>query len=263
MKAIIWITWLGWWRTPGRITPILWLVLLCVVGPSLTMTFSDDGYCTAFNGSTVCVVGCTAMFGLATGVISRDREVGTLATIFARPVSRSTYVLAKWIALATAVWAVSILSGIIALLVYLFTRPELIYWADIPGTLATFTILVLGMSATFILCSTFGAASSDLSFYLTAISLAGMVFLSCALPQNMTSLEHLPAILVQAYHAYRSFCLAVCEPLWFLLFPLVRFPMSPERILPVVFSFLSNVACTLALAIWLMNRREVGYGNNG
>lgn len=263
MKNLIWITWVGWWRTPGRIIPLIWLMLLCACGPSIGMTFMKDAAAAPCDGSVFGLTGWVALFSLAAGVISRERESGTLATIFARPVTRATYVLSKWIALFSAAVFVGTISLLISLLVYALTQPALIAWASIPNMLSTCTFLLLGLSAVFVLCSSFGAVTSDLSSFLTVVGMAGMISMVAMAEVPPSCLVTLPPCLVYAYNSIRGLCFDVMQPLWFFLIPFVKFPIEPHRVVGTLLAFFSNLTLCLLVTVWLINRREVGYGNNG
>ncbi len=263
MKNLVWATWIGWWRTPGRIAPLIVLLLLCVCGPSLTMTFSADGEAMNYRGEVAGLTGMVALFYLATGIISKERESGTLATIFARPVSRTTYVLSKWLALSSAVLAVALIAGLLLLCVYALTRPELIIWSDIPYSVLSSALLLVSLSSVMVLCSTFGAVSSDLSSFGGAVGALLTVLLIAYSDVPESSLATLPSWLVCIYLWVRSSCFDVLRPAVFFLFPLIIFPQDLRTVFCLLLEYFSNLSIVLMVASWLINRREVGYGDNG
>lgn len=263
MKNIIWVTWLGWWRTPGRIMPLVVLMFIAACGPCLTMTFTPDAEAPPCNGLAFGTAAIVALFSFTAGIISRERESGTIATIFSRPINRSTYVLAKWLALASAAIFVGLMNQLVSLLVYGFTIPSLIHWSVMPLIMVQSSLIVFGMSAVFILCSSIGSSNSDLSTYLASVSAAFLIMMIGQTEVPASALATLPAWTVSAYQVVRSFCMNVTEPLWFFLIPFFNSTNEWEQITSQLIAYFSNITLTLTAAILLMNKREVGYGHSG
>lgn len=206
--------------------------------------------------------GAGLLFNFSTGIIAREREQGLLATIFARPIKRSTYVLSKWLALGLGVWLVNLGVGLLTLLVYLVNRPDLIVWSDFLSTILTSLLLTLGTSSLLILCSTIGAATSELTLFSMAFSTALISLAVSTMAPMKTGGEHGWILLAaQGQHLLKEVCTVISGPLWFLLFPYIRFPLDATLAPHTLFSYASNVGLALLLAVWTINRREVGYGN--
>lgn len=262
MSTLIWATWVGWLRSPMRVTAVLLIVVAAVFLPSLSMVLSPDGEMASLNGLTFLVTGAGLLFNFSTGIVAKEREQGLLATIFARPIKRSTYVFSKWLALGLGVWLVNLAVGLLTLVVYLVNRPDLILWSEFLSSIVTSLFLILGTSSLLVLCSTIGAATSELTLFSMAFSTALISLAISTMAQMKTGGEHGWILLVaQGQHLLKEVCTVVSGPLWFLLFPYIRFPLDAALAPQTLFTYASNVGLALLLAVWTINRREVGYGN--
>lgn len=261
MSTLIWATWVGWLRSPMRVTAVLLIVVAAVFLPSISMILSPEGEMASLNGLTFLCTGAGLLFNFSTGIIAKEREQGLLATILARPIKRSTYIFSKWLALGLGVWLVNLAVGVLTLLVYVVNRPDLIMW-DCLYTIPTSFFLILGTSSLLVLCSTIAAATSELTLFSMAFSAALVSLAISTMPPMSTGNQQGWIVLVeQGQHLLKQFCTEISGPLWFLLFPYIRFPLDFSMAPHTFLAYASNVGLALLLAVWTINRREVGYGN--
>lgn len=245
-----------------RVTAVLLIVVAAVFLPSISMILSPEGEMASLNGLTFLCTGAGLLFNFSTGIIAKEREQGLLATILARPIKRSTYIFSKWLALGLGVWLVNLAVGVLTLLVYVVNRPDLILWADFLNTIPTSFFLILGTSSLLVLCSTIAAATSELTLFSMAFSAALVsLAISTMAPMSIGNQQGWIVLVAHGQHWLKQFCTEISGPLWFLLFPYIRFPLDFSMAPHTLFAYASNIGLALLLAVWTINRREVGYGN--
>jgi len=180
---------------------------------------------------------------LGVGAIGQDVSSGVLQLLFARPVRRSEYVLSRWLAVgigasALALVQVTLAWGILAGRGAPPTPQEVALFAA-GRILETF-----GVAAVIVLLSSLIAGYGDLAIYILATMTAGMIgmvgqFKSA--PLLVRAGEELHGFLVPRIDLAQAL---VGSPPWF-----------------EITSWLSTVTLCLALAILVMNRKELSYAS--
>jgi ABC-type transport system involved in multi-copper enzyme maturation permease subunit len=184
-------------------------------------------------------------FILGAGIIGQDFSAGTLQLLFARPVSRGEYVVSRWLAIGAAVTSlvliqIAIGSGLLA------ARGE----TPPPSALALF-------AGTQIL-SGFGTVSLLLllSSFLPGIGdILGVIVLGLAAQgvQIAGSLFHAPWVVRAGVELSRFAAPALDLSQVFTGGPVPWFDVA---------SYFSTVTLCLALAIVILNRRELSYASD-
>lgn len=240
------------------------LIVCCASAglPALSMVLSPEGEMASLNGLSLVVTGLGLLFNFSTGIISREREQGLLGTIFSHPLKRSTYVFSKWIALSLGVWLLNMGAALLTLLVYIFNRPDLILWSDLINASFSSLMLIAGTASILLFCSAIGSATSELTVFSMLFGAAATAMMIGAAPLLDTrNAEGWMVWVNQAHHMLREICVEVSGPLWFLMFPFVQLPLETGTMMETLFSYASNISLVLLLTVWVVNKREVGYGN--
>jgi ABC-type transport system involved in multi-copper enzyme maturation permease subunit len=182
---------------------------------------------------------------LAAGAIGQDLSSGTLQLLLARPVTRAQYVFSRWAALSAGTLLVVLLQVVVAapLLVLRGASPP---WHELPLLLANDALEAMGMVSVMTLLSTLVPGIGDLG-------LLALAFISAQVMEGIGGFKGWAALVRAAeelQHALKpSFDLA----------PL--FQGVPVSWLELV-SYLSTVTLCLAIAVMVLNRRELSYASS-
>ena len=181
---------------------------------------------------------------LGAGMIGQDLSSGVLQLLFARPVRRPEYVLNRWLGVATAAAAVSLFQILLGCLlqaargtppaaqvVLLFAAGRMLECFGLAAVLALFSSLVGG----------FG----DLALYLLANLGAGVVQMA-GRAKSWAWADRIGTELLESLTPTLDLAHLIAA--------------SPMPWLPIV-SYLSTVVTCLALAIVIVNRRELSYAS--
>jgi ABC-type transport system involved in multi-copper enzyme maturation permease subunit len=216
-----------WRERLSRPVPVAVCILICFATSGLALT-STHG----LEDPTL-----TLALILGAGTIGREVSSGVLALLLTRPVVRTTYLLAKWTAVAAAVAALACL------------------------TLVAQTILLrshgIDISGSELWVAAFSSASS--AFGLTAVLLLFSVFLPGAADIGLWIALNLVGFLVQRvlpmrlHTEWRNFLQPTLG--WTSTFGAT--PISWFS----VFSYASTVTLCLSLAALTLNRKEISYAS--
>jgi ABC-type transport system involved in multi-copper enzyme maturation permease subunit len=184
------------------------------------------------------------MLALGAGMIGQDVSSGVLQLLCARPVRRSEYVLSRWMGVALAGIAISLVQLAIASAL-LAARG----FAPPPQQMALFAatraLECLGLGAVLALLSSLIGGLGDLALYLIA-GLAGGVLSMVAQVKHWTWLDRIGSQLMESLTPTIDLHrLLLATPM----------PWSP------IVSYASTVALCLALAIVAVNRKELSYAS--
>jgi ABC-type transport system involved in multi-copper enzyme maturation permease subunit len=183
---------------------------------------------------------------LAAGMIGQDVSTGTIQLVFARPVTRAQYVFSKWAAVTLGTWCVIALECVLAGVVML-ARGAPIPWGGAALFLANNALLALGTAAVMALLSALVPGLGDL----------GLLFLA-----------FLSAQVIGGIGSFRNWRLAMraAEELQRSLKPEIElWSLAHGHPVPwsMVIAYFSTVTLCLAIAILLMNRKELSYASSG
>jgi ABC-type transport system involved in multi-copper enzyme maturation permease subunit len=183
---------------------------------------------------------------LGAGMIGQDVSSGTLPLLLARPVSRAEYVFSRWGAISAGAFSALLLQALTATAIMLL-RGASVPWGDAGLFLADGALLVISTAALLALLSSLAGGLGD-------IGLLVLLFLS--------------AQVVQKVAMFKSWMWLVrgTEELVHVLKPELNLgPLAHGAAVPwfAVVSWLSTVTLCLALAIVVMNRRELSYASSG
>jgi len=184
------------------------------------------------------------MLALGAGMIGQDVSSGVLQLLCARPVKRSEYVLSRWLGVALAGIAISLVqlgiaSALLAARGYAPAPQQMALFA------ATRTLECLGLSAVLALLSSLIGGFGDLALYLIA-GLAGGVLSMTAQVKHWMWLDRIASQLTSS--------LTPTIDLHRLL------TATPLQWFPIV-SYASTVTLCLAVAIVIVNRKELSYAS--
>jgi hypothetical protein len=174
---------------------------------------------------------------LTSGSVGRDLSSGVLALLFSRPIVRTTYLLAKWLAASTAAATLSSLT-LIAETLLLRSRGIDISSAELSGALFGSFSTAFGLASVLILLSVLLRGVGDIAMWV-ALGLVGYLT-QRVLPQRVSEEWH-----------------AVLQPSlgWASTFgarPIAWFALA---------SYLSTVTLCLCLAALVLNRKEISYAS--
>jgi len=184
------------------------------------------------------------MLALAAGMIGQDVSSGVLQLLCARPVRRSEYVLSRWMGVALAGIAISLVqiaiaSALLAARGYAPAPQQVVMFA------VTRLLECLGLGAVFALLSSLIGGIGDLGLYLIAMVTGGVLSMAAQVKHWMwldRIASQVSASLTPTIDLQR---LLTATPMpWF----------------PIV-SYASTVALCLALAIVVVNRKELSYAS--
>ncbi len=253
MNALIKITILQWMRSPARMAlfmyPTIMIVLTTVAGIIATREVPVD----LGLFPTVYAVAPFFVIVLSTGIVSREREDGVLASVLVRPIRRSTYIFSKWLALAIAGFVGCVLFIMLATLITSLTGLHQPNLAEIGRALVESFLITLGLSATMVAFSTLSPTYGDLVLY--ALSWMGAVTMLSVISaltemQREGFLTQIDAdYLLMVAQAYQSF-----------LLPNVQLTTPPHLWLFTALTYLSNLFTALLASVFFLNRKEIGYG---
>jgi ABC-type transport system involved in multi-copper enzyme maturation permease subunit len=225
-----------------RFTSPMRAVLLLVVagGPLFPVMFAPaTGFSMLGGGSLLALI-------LGGGMIGQDVSAGTLPLLLARPVSRTRYVVARWLGVILGAWLIVALQGLCAASIML-ARGAAVPWRDGALFLANGAFEVIGMASLLAVLSALMNGLGDLGLLL-------LLFMSRQ-ALGMVAQVRSSAPLLRA-----------AEELGRLIGPKLElgpfFGPAPVSWFEVV-SYFSTVTLCLALAILIVNRRELSYASAG
>jgi len=182
---------------------------------------------------------------LGAGMIGQDVSSGTLPLLLARPVSRAEYVFSRWGATAAGAFVALLLQALTAAAIML-ARGAPVPWGDAGLFLANGALTVLGAAALLALLSSLAGGLGDIGLLLL-LFITGQV--------------------VQKIAMVRSWMWLVrgADELLGALKPALELgALTHGGAVPwyALVSWLSSVTLCLALAIVVMNRRELSYASS-
>jgi ABC-type transport system involved in multi-copper enzyme maturation permease subunit len=183
---------------------------------------------------------------IGAGMIGQDLSSGTLQLLLARPVTRAEYVFSRWAAVGVGTVLVVALQTLCASAIML-VRGAPVPWAQASLVLGNGVLLAFGTAAVLALLSSLAAGIADLG-------LLFLVFLSAQV------LEKVGMVKSWAWLARGS------EELLGVLKPelsLAAVFQGGHVAWPAIVAYLSTVTLCLALAVVVMNRRELSYASAG
>ena len=225
-----------------RFTSPMRLVFLAVLGSaSMLPILLSPGSGFALLGDCYFMV-----LTLAAGMIGQDVSSGTIQLALARPVTRAQYVFSKWLAVAAGTWFVVVLQAVAAALL-MAARGAPVPWSGAALFLANNALVALGAAAVMALLSALVPGLGDL----------GLLFLTFVSAQVLAGIGSSRSVgaLVRAAEELQRFLKPQLE-----IGPIVH--GGPVSWFAVV-SYFSTVTLCLALAIVVMNRRELSYASSG
>jgi len=184
------------------------------------------------------------MLALAAGMIGQDVSSGVLQLLCARPVRRSEYVVSRWLGVALAGLAISLAQLAIAGAV-LAARGAPPSPQQMALFAATRAFECFGLGAVMALLSSLIGGFGDLALYLIA-SVVGGVLQIAGQAKHWTWMDRLASEFQQTLTPTLDLQRLIAA--------------SPMPWFPIV-SYLSAVALALALAIVVMNRKELSYAS--
>lgn len=186
-------------------------------------------------------------FGLiaGAGIIGQDLSTGVLQLLFARPVTRMSYVLSRWLAcvsLAVGLTVFQILCGwlILKLRGIPMDGSEALLFAG------TETLAAIGIVSVLTLFSSLIGGFGDLGLYLIVTIAGGVTAAAGQVSGDQVTRrigDEIGRFLSPGLHLQRF---TASDPItWF-----------------QAVSFVSTIVLCLTVAVWLMNRRELSYASS-
>jgi len=218
-------------------------VILCLAGWSLPLAvvaLTKGGV-----GLQPLAMGTGFAYLLGAGIIGGEASAGVFQLLFARPVTRASYVLSRWLGVALAAAALTVTQVLVgALIMTAFHAP--LDWSDAAKHMLDQALTAIGVTSVIVLFSSvlpgvgdvfavfFGALGSSL------VMGAGQLLQKPWLARAGTELNHFFGPEFSWRTAFEG-----SAPSWF-----------------HVVSWLSTITLCLALAIVAMNRREISYASD-
>ena len=231
---------LSFWRQ--RLASPIRVVLLggLLVVPLLGVAFVHGAGLSILGDS----VGLTLVF--AVGMIGQDVSSGVLQLLFARPVRRPEYVWSRWLATGVGASGVGVLQ--VALAVALLSARGVAPPAQEAALFAGQRVLdCFGLAAVFTLLSSLVGGVGDLALFYLGVIAGGVI--------NMGGGAFQQPLLARAGDELTGFMLAKVD--------LAQVVSASPLPLFSIASYLSTVALCLALAMVVMNRKELSYASGG
>jgi hypothetical protein len=226
--GVLWALVSTTWREKlSRPIVVVLCVLLCVVQSAVAISASRDLSDPAFILAMV----------LGAGSVGRDVSSGVLALILTRPIVRTTYILAKWLAVGGAAAILSLLT-LVAQTLLLRGKGIDISIGELLSAMFGATTSAFGVTSVLVLLSVLIPGVGDIATWV-ALGLVGYLGRN-ALPQRFSE-------------EWRGFLQPSLE--WSSTFgatPISWFALS---------SYLSTVTLCLCLAALALNRKEVSYAS--
>jgi len=224
-----------------RFTSPIRMLIVMVLGwtPMLAVVMAPGGGFAALGD------GYFFVLALGAGMIGQDVSSGTLPLLLARPVTRAEYVFSRWGATAAGAFVIMLLQGLTAIAIMLL-RGASVPWSDAGVFLANGTLTVLGAAALLALLSALAGGLGDIGLLL-------LLFISAQVVQKIGMFKSWMWLV----RGTEEFMGALKPQLN--LGPLVHGAAVPWF---AVVSWLSTVTLCLALAIMVMNRRELSYASS-
>lgn len=185
-------------------------------------------------------------FGLivGAGIIGQDLSAGVLQLLFARPVTRMSYVVSRWlgcVTLAVGLTAFQILAGWLILQ----TRGMPVEADFALATGATQVLAAIGIVSVLTLFSSLIGGFADLGLYLLVTILGGVMTIAGQVT-GVAWARHtggeIGRFLSPGLNVGRL--IAASSPSWF-----------------EITSFVSTIVICITVAVWLINRRELSYAS--
>lgn len=223
------------WKSPVRMAIAGALLFLPLLGMWLLPVTGFMGVDNGFK------------FGLiiGAGIIGQDLSAGVLQLLFARPVTRMSYVVSRWlgcVALAVGLTAFQILSGWLILQVR-----GMPIGADIALTTgATQVLAAIGIVSVLTLFSSLIGGFADLGLYLLVTIFGGVMTIAGQVTGAAWARhtgQEIGRFLSPGLDVGRL--IESTSPSWF-----------------EIISFVSTIVLCLAVAVWLINRRELSYASS-
>lgn len=183
---------------------------------------------------------------LAAGMIGQDLSSGTLQLLLARPVTRAQYVFSRWGAVAAGTFLIVVLQALCAASLML-ARGAPVPWGQAALYLGNSALLALGVAAVMALFSSLASGIADLGLLFLA-------FLSAQVLEKVGMFKSWDWLARGAGELLRTLKPELD------LASLVHGGQVPW---PAVVAYLSTVTLCLALAVVVMNRRELSYASSG
>jgi hypothetical protein len=222
-------------------SPIRLLILLLLGGtPMLAIVVAPR---TGFAALGDCYFLALTM---AAGMIGQDLSSGTLQLLLARPVTRAQYVFSRWAAVAAGTFTIAALQTVVAAGI-MALRGAPVPWDQAALFLANGALLAFGTAAVMALLSSLSAGLGDL----------GLLFLAFISAQVLEK--------VGMFKSWDWLARGAGELLRALKPELDLAPFFHAGPVPwlALVSYLSTVTLGLALAVVVMNRRELSYASSG
>ena len=182
-------------------------------------------------------------FILAAGAIGQEVASGVLTLTFARPVTRQAYVLSRWAGaggFAAALGLAQIAVGLMAIAARGGPLPQ---GADVAALVLECVLVSFTASAVMVMLSSFVNGLGDVALWATGMAIA-LFATGIAQVKDWPALaraaQELQLVLIPSLHA--GWLFGVGEPQPFALI-----------------SVLSTLAASLAVAVWVVNRKELSY----
>jgi len=180
----------------------------------------------------------------AAGAIGQDVSSGTLQLLLVRPVTRPSYVLHRWLGAMLAALAVVLMTTVCAVLLLFLrgTPPEAL---AVSRLLLEAITAIAGHSAVMVMLSTLVGGVGDLALYASSLFVTQMFVL-------LATLKQWPA-LMRACNEVQGALGAKLSWAW------LGTGMAPSAF--AIVSWVSTITLALAVAITVMNRKELSYAS--
>ena len=229
---------LAFWRQ--RLTsPFRMAILLLMMTVPMLIALAAPPMAMAAINSTI---GLTLVFAI--GMIGQDLSSGVLQLLFARPVRRWEYVISRWLAVALASATFAALQVVLVAAIA-SARGAAPPFGELALMIGSHALECIGTAAVFTLLSSLVASAGDVALYAMITVGAGILSMSAQV-KGWAILGRIGGILGDA------------------LSPKISLEQLAHGLAPwaPIAAYLSTVTLCLAIAVVVMNRRELSYASS-
>ena len=211
--------------------------------------------------------GATFAIILGTGIIGRDLSSGVLPLVFARPISRAKYVFSKWLTLSLTALSLALAQCVLIHLFSLLVSPDTFSQAAFLYACVDALLVCFGFAAVMVLFSalksgTFaGTGIWLLCLLVVAIMLQYGARQPAEVPANMAGPSALAVNLLNGLIPLAGSVGSFLLSFFANKSSIAEIYQNAVNWLSVT-TYLSNLALALALAVYVMNRRELTYASD-
>ncbi|MDR3614460.1 MAG: hypothetical protein P4L53_12935 [Candidatus Obscuribacterales bacterium] len=195
------------------------------------------------------------------GTVGRQISDGTMSLLFSRPLTTTSFIFSKWLAVASASMATALLQLSAEAIVQFARTPSSMAYGDLWCNAAERIMFCFGFAAVMVFLSSLVTGIKDLGlvFVLTVIqSIATLV----AQMKPWKGSDALTKSIIQLASAAGQFTSSLLSTLTKPTIEMQAILSAMPEMWYQIFAYLAVITVCLSLAILLLNKRELPYGSD-